>query len=325
MNRNRIKTILNNAAGKNICVIGDIMLDRYLLGDVKRISPEAPVQVFNIKKSEPKLGGAANVCLNIKALGANPIIIGVGGYDNDFEELEYIFSQLKIETSGLIKDSKRLTTSKTRIIADSHHLLRIDSETVDPVDSDMEKKIFQFLQKNSGKFEFIVVQDYNKGVLTKNIIKGLTRFSRENSKKILVDPKFENFFEYKNVFLFKPNKKEIEDAFGIKVKSESDMEKLGRRLIKQIKCKNLVLTLGEKGMLFFEKPDGKLKIDIMKTKARKVADVSGAGDTVISTIAVALAGNATTREAVELANIAAGLVVEEVGIVPIEKERLINY
>jgi len=325
MIKNKIEKIFSKSSGKRICIIGDIMLDRYMLGDVTRISPEAPVQVFDIRKTEPKLGGAANVSLNIKKLNAEPFLIGIIGKDIEGEVLKQVLKGQGQNINGIIEAEDRPTTCKTRVIASSHHLLRIDSESKREISKDIEKKILGMLKENVKEFEIIIMQDYNKGVLTKSLIKSIIAFSKINKIKILVDPKFDNFFEFKNAFVFKPNRKEMEDAFGRKAKSDEELMKICNELINKTKCCNLVLTLGEHGMKVFNKSDGKINIHSIKTRARKVSDVSGAGDTVISTIAVMLAGGADIIEAVEIANIAAGIVVEEVGIVPIEKDNLIRH
>jgi len=316
--------IINNASDKLICIIGDVMLDLYLLGEVTRISPEAPVQVFETKKSEPKLGGAANVSLNIKTLGSNPFLIGVVGDDSNANILKSTLKSNNQTTKGIVTEKLRPTTSKTRVISDSHHLIRIDSESKKDISKETKANIFKLLAEIANKIGIIILQDYNKGVLTKDVIKGIIDFAKSKGIKILVDPKFDNFFEYKDVFLFKPNKKEMEDAFGRKAKDINEIKDLGKELLNRINCQYLVLTLGEKGIMIFEKSGNDIKISSIKTRARKVADVSGAGDTVISTIAVAIIGGASVNDAVMISNFAAGLVVEEVGIVPIDKELLIK-
>ncbi len=325
MIKKRIDKILSNSYGKKICIIGDIMLDRYMLGDVNRISPEAPVQVFDIKKTEPKLGGAANVSLNVKTLKSEPFLIGVIGNDIEGEILKQVLKKENQMLDGIIETNDRPTTCKTRVIASSHHLLRIDSESKKEISKDIENKVMNLLDENKNEFNIIILQDYNKGVLTKSLIKRITKLALNNDIRILVDPKFDNFFEYKNCYVFKPNRKELEDALGKKAKSDDELVRYCNELINKIKCENLVLTLGEYGMKVFNKKKGKSNIHSIKTKARKVSDVSGAGDTVISTLAVSLAGGASIIEAVEIANIAAGIVVEEVGIVPIEKDILIKH
>ena len=324
MNTKYIKNLFKNAEGSKICIIGDVMLDRYMFGDVNRISPEAPVQVFDLKKVENKLGGSSNVCLNVKTLGANPYLIGVIGDDEMGDLLKSTMSESGQTTDGLIIDSKRPTTCKTRVISDSHHLIRIDSESKDDIDKKTETRIIDKMNSVIEEIDLIILQDYNKGVLTKHLIKRIIETANIKGKRVLVDPKFENFFEFKKSFIFKPNRKEIEDAFGRKSKSPEDLDDMVISLLDRLNCENVVLTLGENGMRIYQKKKGKVTIDSIKTRARKVADVSGAGDTVISTIAFCLAGGAEVHESVYISNIAAGIVVEEVGIVPIQKENLLN-
>lgn len=324
MLKRKIKDIFKDISSKKICVIGDLMLDIYLFGDVKRISPEAPVQVFEKNISEPKLGGAANVGLNIVSLGAKAYMLGVIGNDNEGKILLKEFKKNKIETEGIIKVSDRPTTSKTRVIASSNHLIRIDAESKAKISPAVENKILSVLKKNVKKFDIIILQDYNKGVLTKNLIKNIIKIANTNKLRVLVDPKFDNFFEFEKVFAFKPNRKELEDATGKKPQNDNEINDLALSVMKKMKLYNLILTLGENGIRIFEKSTEKIKISSIPTRARKVADVSGAGDTVISTIAVCLAGGADLNDAVQIANFAAGMVVEEVGIVPVFKDALIN-
>lgn len=325
MNLSDLNKIFNNADGKKIVVIGDLMLDRYLLGSVTRISPEAPVQVFDIGTSENKLGGAANVAYNIKTLGAEPLLIGVCGNDDDGKILKNVFESLSISTEGIIAEENRNTTCKTRVIAAAHHLIRLDSESRAKISNESEKKILSILEEKKNDFEIIILEDYNKGVLTKEMIHSVVSFAKLNKKKILVDPKFENFFEYKDIFLFKPNRKELEDAILKRTDGLDELTERAKDFMKKINCENLVLTLGEHGMLLIENNSDGMKMERVPTHARKVSDVSGAGDTVISTIAVCLAGNASVKDSVKIANFAAGLVVEEVGIVPIYKDKLIEH
>lgn len=325
MNKIFLEKIFNSANDKKIYIIGDIMLDRYLLGDVTRISPEAPVQVFDIRKSEYRLGGAANVGFNVKTLGSEPVLIGVTGNDQEGKLLSDELEKLSLSIEGIITENNRPTTCKTRVISDSHHLLRIDSESKEDISSDSQKKILELLKKNVSEIGIIILQDYNKGVLSKELIHSISEFANENKIKVLVDPKFENFFEFKNVYLFKPNRKELEDALGKKAKSPEDFNEFANELVNRINCENVILTLGELGMMIFEKTNGKVNIEKIATKAMSVADVSGAGDTVISTIAVCLAGGANVKDAAVISNFAAGIVIKEVGIVPIYKDVLIDY
>ncbi len=320
-----VEKIFKDISGKNICVIGDIMLDIYLFGEVSRISPEAPVQVFEQRTSSSKLGGASNVALNIKTLGAIPHLVGVIGDDGEGKKLLDEMKKLDLNTDGIIRVDDRPTTSKTRVIAASHHLIRIDTESRKDISKETEGKIIEYLSKNIKFFDSIILEDYNKGVLTKSLISQISELANKNGVKILVDPKFDNFFEYKNVFLFKPNRKELEDAFGKKAKNNDEINELCLKLIEKINCENLVLTMGEHGIRLYTKTAKGIEYETIKTRARKVADVSGAGDTVISTLSVCVSAGVNIKEAVKIANIAAGLVVEEVGIVPIYKENLLDY
>lgn len=320
----KLKSIFRKSKGKKIAIIGDVMLDKYVYGTISRISPEAPVPVVDIDKTEYKLGGAANVANNIKALDAEPILIGVIGNDYDSKHYLDVMKSLKLPTIGIIKDTNRPTTAKTRVIAHSQHVLRVDSEVTEDISSSTGKKILEFFIKNIKSFEAVILQDYNKGVLTKELIYELISISKKNCKPVYVDPKFHNFFAYKDVTVFKPNRKETADILAINIDGEESVNQAGRILIDKLNCEYLVLTRGEKGMMLFDKEKNKTVVLNIPTIARKVADVSGAGDTVISTIAVMLAGGTSIVEAVMLANQAAGIVCEEVGIIPIYKQALID-
>lgn len=324
MDKKFVEEILNNSKNKKIFIIGDVMLDKYMIGEVTRVSPEAPVQVFDMKSSEFKLGGAANVSHNVKSLGAYPFLIGAIGNDEEADRFKEAMSGYGQDTAGLITEEGRPTTAKTRVIADSHHLLRIDSESKEDISEESEDKIIEVLESNSNDIDIIILQDYNKGVLTPSLIKKIMSFAQDNEIKTLVDPKFFNFFKYENAYVFKPNRKEFEQALGKKINSDEDLLRYSEELVEKLKCKYLVLTLGEQGMMIFEKTNGEVKYQKINTRARRVADVSGAGDTVISTIAVCLAGGASITDAVTISNYAAGIVVEEVGIVAVDKQKLID-
>ena len=311
----RLNSLKENFKGKRIAVIGDMMLDQYFWGDVKRISPEAPVPVVEVDDEFARFGGAANVALNILKLGGIPLPIGIIGNDNDGKIFKSLMTQAGINNTGIIVDKKRPTTSKLRVIAGKQHVVRIDKENKEYIGKEVENKIINFLRKNINSLDGIILEDYNKGVLTKKVIAAAIELANSKNKIITVDPKFENFFEYKNVTVFKPNRKEAQDAFGTRIKNEKDLLSVGKKLIENLNPKYALLTLGEKGICLFEKNK---EMKSVPTKARKVSDVSGAGDTVISTLTIALAAGANIYEAAYLANYAGGLVCEEVGIVPIE-------
>jgi D-glycero-beta-D-manno-heptose-7-phosphate kinase len=320
----KLQGLFKKSKGKKIAVIGDVMLDKYVYGHISRISPEAPVPVVDIQKTEYKLGGAANVANNIKALEAEPILIGVIGDDYDSAHYIDVMKSLNLSTVGIFKDKSRPTTAKTRVIAHSQHVLRVDNEVKENISSSMKNKILSYVKNNLKNFEAVILQDYNKGVLTKEVIAEIISICKKNNKPVYVDPKFANFYEYKDVTVFKPNRKEVGDILAMKLDGEESVNEAGRILIDRLNCEYLVLTRGEKGMMLFDKEKDKTVVLNIPTRARKVADVSGAGDTVISTIAVMLAGGANVIEAVMLANQAAGIVCEEVGIIPIYKQALID-
>ena len=307
--------------GKKVAVIGDMMLDCYFWGSVSRISPEAPVPIVEIDNEFFRFGGAANVALNILKLGGIPVPIGVIGNDNDGEIFKNLLNDSGIQADGIFIDKSRPTTAKSRVIADGQHVVRIDKESKEYISSETSQKLFAFLNRSIDDLDALILQDYNKGVLSYDLIKESIETANNKGKIITVDPKFNNFFSYKNVTVFKPNKKESEDALGVKFKTEEDIIKAGEKLISKINSQYLLLTLGEKGIALFDKENNYWRIP---TKARKVADVSGAGDTVISTLTVALSAGADIKTASYLANYAGGLVCEEVGILPIEIDYLFN-
>jgi rfaE bifunctional protein kinase chain/domain len=307
--------------GKRIAIIGDMMLDGYFWGDVKRISPEAPVPVMEVEEEFFRFGGAANVALNILKLGGIPIPIGVIGYDNYGTIFTSLLNEMNIENDGIFTDTDRPTTTKTRVIADNHHVVRIDKESKEPLSDDIERKLSIYLTGLINSLDGIILQDYNKGVLTKSFIQKTVSLANQLGLTITVDPKFDNFFEYRNVTVFKPNKKETESILGMKMESDEDVSFAGNELLNRLNAKYVLLTLSEEGIAVFAKDKPEKR---MPTKARKVADVSGAGDTVISTLTMALAAGADIYEASTLANYGAGIVCGEVGIVPIEIEKLFD-
>ena len=317
----RIKELKNNFKGLNVAVIGDMMLDCYFQGDVRRISPEAPVPVVEVGNEFFRFGGAANVALNILKLGGNPLPVGVIGYDNDGTIFTSLMDELNIKSDGIFIDDSRPTTSKTRVIAHNQHVVRIDKESKDFLSRKLQDKIIKYLQERSDDLNAIILQDYNKGVLSASLIEKIIRLSKSKDIIITVDPKFNNFFSYKGVTVFKPNRKEAEDVLGVKIRSDEDISGAGNKILEKLNSKFVLLTLGEGGIAVFERGKAERR---MPTKARKVADVSGAGDTVISTLTLSLAAGADIVEASYLANYAGGIVCEEVGIIPIELDKLFS-
>lgn len=317
----RLLQLKKNFKGKRIAVIGDMMLDIYFWGDVKRISPEAPVPVLEVENEFYRFGGAANVALNISKLSGVAEPIGIIGYDNYGTVFNSLLTEQKISHHGIIEDDTRPTTAKTRVIADSQHIVRIDKESKETISKNIQNKLLSYLKSIIKSLDGIILQDYNKGVLSSSLIADVIELADKHKKLITVDPKFNNFYEYKNVTVFKPNRKEAEDILGIKIKTDADVSFAGNTLLKKLNAKNILLTLGEGGIAVFEKGKPEKR---MPTKARKVADVSGAGDTVISTLTMALAAGANIYEASYLANYAGGIVCEEVGIIPIDINKLFD-
>lgn len=315
----RLSEIFRNVDGKRLAVVGDVMLDRYLWGSVVRISSEAPVPVVEVDSESARLGGAANVANNIKSLGGEPFLIGVVGDDTHGRKFLELMGEAGFSTSGILNDRGRTTTVKTRVIAHGQHVVRVDREAREEIAPILQNQVLELLRKEIGSIDAIILEDYNKGVIAKGLIPQLIALARLNDKIITVDPKFENFFEFRQVTSFKPNRKEVEEILGLKLTDDASVERAGWMLLERLRPKSVLLTRGEKGMSLFE-ADG--TVTHVETRARHVADVSGAGDTVISTLTIALTGGASFREAATLANHAGGVVCGEVGIVPIEREAL---
>lgn len=317
----RIREIAENISGKQILVLGDLMVDRYLWGKVTRISPEAPVPIINIAEEEVRFGGAANVANNLINLGARPVLVGVVGNDPWGETFRRLLMEKDLPSLGLITDDSRPTTVKTRIIGNNQHVARVDREQVRAIPDEVQQQLLEYVEKILPDIDALILQDYNKGVLTPQLVRKVIELANGHKKIITVDPKFDNFLTFENVTLFKPNKKETEEALAVRINSRDDLRRAGKKLFERMHPRSVLITLGEDGVALFENEND---VVFMGTRARKVSDVSGAGDTVIATVTAALAGGAALKEAVTLANFAAGIVCEEVGVVPIRKEKLIR-
>jgi rfaE bifunctional protein kinase chain/domain len=317
--RQRIDEILLTVKTKRIAVVGDVMIDRYIWGNVNRISPEAPVPIVEVETESSRLGGAANVANNIASLGAKAFLIGVVGDDSHGREFRSLLQQQNTSSDGIVTDSARPTTVKTRVIAHNQHVVRIDSEEKRDVDLSIQQKVYTILESNIDSIDGIIIQDYNKGVIVKELIRKITFLAKKHHKIITIDPKFNNFFEYSGVTVFKPNKKETEEALGKKLKTDEDVITAGKALLERLNAENVLLTRSEKGMSLFEKNG---RITNIPTHARNVADVSGAGDTVIATLTTILASECSIGEAAILSNVAGGIVCGEVGIIPIDPAML---
>ncbi|MEA3476401.1 MAG: D-glycero-beta-D-manno-heptose-7-phosphate kinase [Candidatus Cloacimonadota bacterium] len=316
----KLHNILNEFKNKKILVIGDLMLDHYIIGDVERISPEAPVQIVKAENEKFGLGGAANVANNIKSLGATPIVIGAVGNDLNGQKVLDIFKKNNILAKGIFKDKNQPTTQKTRVIARHQQLLRIDFENPDELSSDLYKKIENYIEQIIPDIDGIILQDYNKGLLSKSLIRFILKIANKNEKIIGVDPKTKNFFEYTNATIFKPNRYEVEKNLNIDIKNEEDLLSAARILIQKVNCSYLVITLGENGMFIC---DNKRKHWKIPTFSQEVYEVSGAGDTVISTLVLAKAAGCDIKTASIIANHAAGAVCGKVGVAIVSQEEII--
>ena len=305
-----LNKIFESITSKKILVVGDLMLDHYIIGDVDRISPEAPVQVVKVDKEKFGPGGAANVAQNIKALGAEPIIIGTVGDDQSGNQLRQIFRDNHISDEGIFSSSLRPTTQKTRVIARNQQLVRIDFEKDDEIDGEVYHEIKKYAQKIVPMIDGIILQDYNKGLLTKELIYLFTSLAQTHNKFIGVDPKAKNFFEYKNITFFKPNKHEAEKNLQYEIKSDEDLKIVAQKLMNKLDCKYVVITLGSKGMFICDNQNNSWQIP---TFSQEVYDVSGAGDTVISTLMLAITADCDIKTASIIANHAAGVVCGKVG------------
>jgi D-glycero-beta-D-manno-heptose-7-phosphate kinase len=309
-----ITRFLQSFTGKRIAVVGDVMLDRYFWGSVHRISPEAPVPVVEVENESVRLGGAANVAHNIRSLGGVPLLVGLIGDDHPGKQFLEMLAEMNLPAEGIVTDSARPTTIKTRVIAAGQHVVRIDNESKVDCPEHLEHRLIDAVKYGIHTLDAILIEDYNKGVVTHNVIRELTAIALKYNKVITVDPKFNNFQEYREVTLFKPNRREVEEVLGGRLVTDADVEGAGRQLLEMLNARNVLLTRGPQGMSLFEENG---RVTHIPTTAMNVQDVSGAGDTVISTLTLALAAGMGVREACMLANCAAGVVVASVGIVPI--------
>ena len=304
---------------KKVVVIGDVMLDVYIKGAVARISPEAPIPVVEINEDDKKMpGGAANVAANITALGGRATIIGAIGRDSAGKELLKELKKRNVDTSGMLELSDRPTTEKTRVIAQTQQVVRIDREVKSALTDKQQDLVVQKALKALQDADAVIFEDYNKGLLTPKVIRKVVAAANDRKKITTADPKFHNFFEFKGVTVMKPNMKEMTEALGPEADGET-FETIGFKVMKKLACKSVVLTRSEHGMTLFEQ--GKPPRTI-PTVAREVFDVSGAGDTVIATLTLALTAGAPLLEATTLANYAAGIEVEKLGVATVSAAEL---
>ncbi|PLX20802.1 MAG: D-glycero-beta-D-manno-heptose-7-phosphate kinase [Marinilabiliales bacterium] len=324
MKKPDIKSIFDSFNHFNILIIGDVMIDSYMWGKVNRISPEAPVPIVMSAKQENRLGGAANVALNVQALGANPILCSVIGKDAKSKTFYSLLKKRNLTQEGIFEDESRKTTVKTRIIADNQQLLRVDEEIDKELTKETETKFINHILTilSDHSVNAIIFEDYDKGCITPELIRSVVEFANKNNIPTLVDPKKRNFMEYKNVTLFKPNFKELVEGSKIDIpKGDFDgIFRASQKLHSELKSKYLLITLSELGV--FISYNGSYKT--IPAEIRDIADVSGAGDTLIGTASLCIAAGLEPELLAGISNLAGGLVCEKVGVVPINKDQLLE-
>ena len=307
---------------KRILIVGDAIIDTYLWGEIHRMSPEAPVPVVDVavNQNDSRLGGAANVALNLKELGAESILCTVIGNDNRGIIFEQLMQEQGLSLEGMLISNGRKTTTKTRVIADNKHQLRIDEEDTYPIK--VENQFYNLIEKLTHNIDAIILQDYNKGVLTETIIEKIISLANSKNIPTVVDPKKQNFLSYKQCTLFKPNLKEINEGLNTNpdINNFSEVEETTSKLRNIISAKAILLTLSNKGIFLNTRSGSKIK----ESTTSNVIDVSGAGDTVVSVAAMCLACNIDFEELAILSNIAGGIVCEKVGVVPITNKELLD-
>lgn len=323
LTKKRALEIIANFSQAGVLVVGDVMVDHFIWGNVSRISPEAPVPVVDVQKDSILLGGCANVLNNIYAMGGNVYVAGVIGSDNIGEKLLTELSGKKIETSGIVVEKNRPTTLKTRIVAHGQQMVRFDKENRNPIPPSSINKILEYVKSLRKKIGAIVISDYNKGVVSRELIQGIKKIINGANIFICLDPKQSNFSIYKGAHVITPNHYEVQRAAGVEITNANDINRLSEFLLKKYAFPAILVTRGEEGMSLFE--NGRKIIHThFPAQAKEVYDVTGAGDTVIGILALGLAAEANIKEATCLANMAAGIVVEKIGTATVSQKELIE-
>jgi len=318
-NGDALRRYVDGLSDTKVVVVGDIMMDEYVWGNVSRISPEAPVPVVEIKQETKMLGGAANVVNNIASLGGTPILCGVIGDDQTGREIVDTMMQQGLRTDGIIREPGRPTSIKTRVVAHNQQVVRFDREERKRLEDESIKRILDFVRQIEGGYEAIIVTDYGKGVISAELMEGLRKFLSDSRTLIAVDPKTGNFEFYQGVDVITPNHHEAAAFCRMEIVDEKSLVQAGRHILNELNCRSVLITQGKDGMTLFEKNG---EISHIPTVARKVFDVTGAGDTVISALCLGLASGMDLKSAAMIANFAAGIVVGEVGTSTVEVEAL---
>jgi rfaE bifunctional protein kinase chain/domain len=323
LSKQGLRNIFDSFSSLKVLIIGDVMVDSYFFGGVTRISPEAPVPVISIHKKETRLGGAANVALNVQAMGASPILCSVIGADNEGDQFLDLLRNQKLSQKGILKSRMRITTTKTRVIGNNHQMMRVDEE----IETDISKQeTTQLLLRIStlikhDQIDVIIFEDYDKGLITHKLIQQVIKIAKQKRIPTIVDPKKKNFMYYKGVDIFKPNLKELKEGLKIDFNhlKPKELHKVTSEFRGEQKIGNLLITLADHGIYI----NNDEKQVIIPAHLRKIADVSGAGDTVVSVAALCLALKLSPILTATLANLAGGLVCESIGVVPINKKQLL--
>ncbi len=322
MNLSTAKPLVERFSRIKVLVIGDLMLDHFIWGTVARISPEAPVPVVDVSRETEMPGGAGNVAVNMASLGAEVFLMGTLGQDQAAGRLQALFQRSQIHSEYAVTIPERPTTVKTRIVAHNQQVVRFDREVRGELGPITRRQLWAHIEKLFPEIHGVVLSDYGKGVINRGLIKDIVRLACRRKIPIMVDPKIENFSFYSEVTCITPNLKEAMEGANVRqVRSEEDVENLGAQILKLLKSESVLITRGERGMSLFEKKKPPVHIP---TRAREVYDVTGAGDTVVGTMALALAAGAPLRTAAELANFAAGIVVGKVGTATVTREELLE-
>lgn len=321
MERKDVESLFNRAREVKLLVVGDLMLDEYLWGKTDRISPEAPVQVVEVTREDLRIGGAGNVINNLVALGCQVAALSVIGGDDNGTLLQKAFTGKGVDISGVFEDPMRTTSRKTRVVAANQQIVRIDRETREPLSLEFEERICGFINERKGEFNAILISDYAKGVLTPRTLEGVISAARGMNIPVVVDPKGKDFTRYSGASVLTPNRKETEIASGITIKEERDFAEAARIILKDVDLEALLITRSEQGMSLFGREGETINIP---TKAREVFDVTGAGDTVLAVLGLALACGRGYADAAELANVAAGIVVGKIGTSTVSPAEIIE-
>jgi D-beta-D-heptose 7-phosphate kinase/D-beta-D-heptose 1-phosphate adenosyltransferase len=306
----KVRDIQRSNKQPSILVIGDLMIDHYIWGDATRLSPEAPVPIVNVKNESTTLGGAANVAQNLVALGGKVTLSGVIGNDAFGARLTEIMAAEKLAIDAIISDDHRPTTVKTRVVAGSHQLVRVDREITEPILSELEDELANKLDHYINEADIVLFSDYGKGLFSNDLTQRLIKLAKSKNKKVIIDPKGLDYSKYKGSYLIKPNRKELAEAAKTeKIKNIDDLQKAARIILKETDAEYLVVTLSEEGMMILDE----LTYKLLPVKATAVFDVTGAGDTVLAAIGYFMASGLNLEEACELANHAAAIVIRRVG------------